>query len=164
VPSLKKRHTECAAKYVGTGICSTYIPGSKFCTKHHGQHMIGIIDSNGIKLREKYPNKFKSCQAVNSIDPCTDHHSRFCTKHDYQFRAGLIDATGNKLREKYCTRIYYSCIGAKSGTLCDHWTKGRFCRKHYQHYRLGIIDYNGNKLRDFKKRGPPKHSSISTCI
>jgi hypothetical protein len=151
--SVKIKRTECIAKNAGTGSCSTWIPGSKFCTKHHGQHMIGIIDGNGVKLREKHPESYKHCQAVNSFDTCTNRNNgRFCSRHDYQFRVGLIDAVGNKLREKYCTKIYHSCVGAKSGTTCSPpWEKGRFCRRHYAHYRYGIIDYNGNKLRDLKK-------------
>jgi hypothetical protein len=151
---------ECLAKNAGTGACSTYIPGRRFCDKHRGQFVTGIINGDGIKIRNfkvSPPTHFEECVGKNAgTGPCNHRHGRrrFCSRHEAQYKRGIIDIDGKKLRDpQHGIREYFEeCLGKNAGTGQCTFRKGgaRFCRKHWSQYNGGIIDHDGKKIRDLK--------------
>jgi len=158
---------DCIAKDSGTGKCSKRKGGSRFCTKHHGQYHLGIIDRDGNQLRLLRPNtgssKYDRCIAYGKGTRCSKiRNGRFCNKHRGQYYKKIIDHDGNQLRDKKVARIKFDdCIAKDSGTgKCSERKGGRFCNKHLSQYNIGIIDRDGKKLRD-KKVGSIK---FDDCI
>jgi len=155
--------TQCLAKEAGTGLCSSYKIGNRFCKKHRGQVKLGIIDINGKKLRD--PQVFRGhtgCLAKDSgTGECsTWKYGRFCTRHSGLFRGGVIDKDGNKLRDPEPRTYVSECIAKNSGTgECSSKRQGRFCTHHGSQYKSGIIDFRGKKLR-----GPLNHPKRTECI
>jgi len=58
----------CVGRNAGTGKCSRYKPGERFCRRHHAQYYVGhIIDYDGNKLRD--PQTVEKC----GIPECGSH-------------------------------------------------------------------------------------------
>jgi hypothetical protein len=72
-------YVECSAKNAGTGECTDYVVGRRFCNRHHSQfHVLHIIDGNGNKIRD--PQTMEKC-GVPGCAEHAGHMSGLCHDH-----------------------------------------------------------------------------------
>lgn len=108
-----------------------------FCKFHYRQYKDGIIDFDGVKLRDfkKIP-KYKDSQ-VCKAEGCSrkPRIKGFCAKHDYQFKQGYLNEKGKYIKEPP-TRGLKECT--VEGCNDNHYSKG-FCRLHYWRDKQGYL-------------------------
>jgi group I intron endonuclease len=143
----KERFKGCI---VGDGMCSSRNSG-RFCSTHWSQYYLGIIDINGVKIRDSKRGKkrYTYCIARDAgTGACSGIlRGRFCVKHYNQYRTGIIDREGNKVRDFRSGPRYKKCLAEHLGG-CKGRKRGRFCQRHADQYYAGVIDKDGNKIRN----------------
>lgn len=157
---LRRDYPQCIAKHAGTGKCTRWERGKRFCIRHESQVATGIIDWNGKKLRDPAPGRHakwpKGRCVAEKLDACSGTLvAGLCQHHRFLFLKGYITRDGTRWLKKWIPKIRYTgCIAKNSGTgKCSKWVDGKFCGRHNWQFHAGVLDQNGKKRRDFKVRG-----------
>lgn len=126
-------------------VCGSEAYCKGFCSRHYAQHRRGIVDGEGVKIRDLRLNSSKGVCVV-----CGEESKgrgglafRFCRHHLTQYQQGILDGDGNQVRE-----IRHFSMGMDVCKVCGgkYYSKG-FCLTHYNRFKIGQIDFDGKEIR-----------------